>query len=229
MTDIHPSASRGALFDLNGTVVDDMHVHGEIWREVAREYGRDLPASVFIRDWAGAKYDEVLRRIVGRPLEDAEVRSVLSAREERYRSLFPSRVREVAGCSAFVMRLRAAGMPLAIATSSPRAAREFVLRALGLESAFDRVVGAESVTRGKPAPDLFLAAAAALGVPPQTCVVFEDAVAGIEAARAAGMRAVGVASVLSTGELLEAGATWAITDFLRIPDDLLAALGLAVA
>ena len=218
--------TRGAIFDLNGTIVDDMQVHGELWREVALGYGRDIPASMFVRDWAGAKYDEVLRRIVGRPVDDAEARSVLDAREARYRSVFPTRVREVTGCSALVARLRAAGVPLAVATSSPAAARDFVLRGLGLENAFDHVIGAESVARGKPAPDIFLATAAALGMPPGACIVFEDAIAGIAAARAAGMRAVGVATVLTPAELLDAGASWAVPDFTRLSGDLLAALGL---
>jgi HAD superfamily hydrolase (TIGR01509 family) len=221
--------TAAAIFDLNGTVVDDMATHGDLWREVAERYGRDIPASMFIRDWAGQKYDEVLRRIVGRSVEPAELREILAAREERYRAVFPERVREVAGCSALLGRLRAAGVPVGLATSSPLEARTFVLRALGIEAAFDAVVGAEDVARGKPHPDIFLAAARALGVPAAACVVFEDAVGGIAAARAAGMRAVGVATVLQPAELVAVGATWAVRDFTALPADLAGALGLGEA
>ena len=215
-----------AIFDLNGTVVDDMATHGEQWREVALGYGRDLPAAIFVRDWAGQKYDEVLRRIVGRSVEPDELRAVLAAREARYRAVFAERVREVAGCGALLAQLRAARVPVALATSSPLEARSFVLRALGLEAAFDAVVGAEHVARGKPAPDIFLATAAALGVPAAGCVVFEDAAGGIAAALAAGMRAAGVATVLSASELVAAGATWALSDYRGLPADLRAAIGL---
>lgn len=218
--------SCAAIFDLNGTIVDDMPTHGDLWREVAQGYGREIPASVFIRDWAGQKYDEVLRRIVGRAVEPEELRAVLAAREARYRAVFRERVREVAGLSALVARLRAARVPVAVATSSPAEARTFVLRQLGLETAFEALVGAEDVARGKPHPDIFLAAAAALGVAAGGCVVFEDAVGGIAAARAAGMRAVGVATVLEPAQLLEAGATWAVRDYAQLPPGLLGELGL---
>lgn len=216
-----------AIFDLNGTIVDDMPTHGELWREVAQRYGRDIPASMFIRDWAGQKYDEVLRRITGRSIEPEELATVLAAREARYRAVFPERVREVAGCSELLSGLREARVPVALATSSPLEARSFVLGALGIAAAFDAVVGAESVSRGKPAPDIFLAAARAIDVPPEECVVFEDAAGGIAAARAAGMRAVGVATVLAPEELRAAGATWAVSDYRELPRDLRGAIGLA--
>jgi HAD superfamily hydrolase (TIGR01509 family) len=218
--------SSAAIFDLNGTLVDDMATHGVLWREVARKYGRDIPASMFIRDWAGQKFDEVMRHITERELDPEELRSVLAEREARYRALFPEQVREVAGCSAFLAELRAARVPTAVATSAPIEPRTFAMRALGIESAFDAVVGAESVTRGKPFPDIFLAAATALAVAPEGCIVFEDAAGGIAAARAAGMRAVGIATVLTSDELLAAGATWAATDYLHLPADLRGILGL---
>lgn len=218
--------SSAVIFDLNGTIVDDMATHGVLWREVAQQYGRDIPASMFIRDWAGQKFDEVMRHITERELPPEELRSVLATREARYRAVFPEQVREVAGCSAFLAELRAARVPIAVATSAPIEPRTFALRALGIESTFDAIVGAESVTRGKPFPDIFLAAAAALRVAPADCVVFEDAVGGIAAARAAGMRAVGIATVLTPEELLASGATWAATDYLHLPADLRSLLGL---
>jgi beta-phosphoglucomutase-like phosphatase (HAD superfamily) len=89
------------------------------------------------------------------------------------------------------------------------------------------VVGGESVARGKPAPDLFLEAAARIGAEPARCVVFEDALAGVAAAQAAGMRCAGVATVLAPEELLAAGASWALGDFTELPAELRAAIGLA--
>ncbi len=218
--------TAAALFDLNGTVVDDMRLHGELWREVALRLGRDVPAATFYRDWAGAKSEEVIQRITGRRMDRAEVQALVEGKESRYREIYRSRVAEVPGCVAFIGRLRRAGVPLALATSAPEENRALALTGLGLDGAFDRIVGPEGVAHGKPAPDIFLAAAAALGREPASCIVFEDAVNGILAALAAGMRAVGVATVFSVEDLAKAGARWVVDDYRALPADLLAALGL---
>jgi HAD superfamily hydrolase (TIGR01509 family) len=215
-----------ALFDLNGTVVDDMRLHGELWRDVSLELGHEVPPERFYRDWAGWKSEEVIARIVGHAVPAETVRALVEAKEARYREIYRTRVKEVPGCVAFLRRLRAAGVKLALATAAPEANRALALDGLGIAADFDRVVGPEGVRRGKPAPDIFLAAAAALGVAPARCVVFEDALNGVVAARAAGMRAVGIATAFTLAELREAGAEWAAEDFRTLPEGLLALLGL---
>jgi beta-phosphoglucomutase len=216
-----------ALFDLNGTVVDDMRLHGELWRDLARQLGHEVAPERFYRDWAGWKSEEVIARIVGHHVAQEEVTALVEAKEARYREIYRTRVAEVPGCVAFLRRLKAAGVPRALATAAPAPNRALALDGLGITADFDRVVGPEGGVRGKPAPDIFLAAAAALGVAPETCVVFEDAVNGIVAARAAGMRAVGVATVFAQEELRAAGAHFAVDDFRALPAELLAVFGLA--
>lgn len=215
-----------ALFDLNGTVVDDMKLHGQLWREVVLRLGGDVPASAFYREWAGLANCDVLPRVVGRPLEPALVQRLAEEKEARYREVYRGQVAEVPGVVAFLGRLRSAGVPLALATSAPRENRELALDGLGLSGAFDQVVGIEDVQRGKPAPDIFLAAAARLGVAPAECIVFEDALTGLEAAHAAGMRVAGIATAFTREELRRAGAAWTADDFHSLPLDLLGALGL---
>jgi beta-phosphoglucomutase family hydrolase len=214
-----------ALFDLNGTVVDDMRLHGELWRDVARQLGHDVPPERFYRDWAGWKSEEVIARIVGHPVPAETVRGLVEAKEERYRAIYRTQVREVPGCVAFLRRLRRAGVRLALATAAPDANRALALEGLGIAADFDRVVGPEGVKRGKPAPDIFLAAAAALEVEPARCVVFEDALNGVIAARAAGMRAVGIATAFTHDELRGAGAEWTADDFRTLPASLLGVFG----
>jgi beta-phosphoglucomutase len=215
-----------ALFDLNGTVVDDMRVHGQLWREVVLRLGRDLPASAFYRDLAGVATWDLLPRAVGRPLDPELVKRLSAEKEARYREVYRDQVAEVPGAIAFLGRLRAAGVRLALATSAPRENRVLALEGLGLAGAFDQVVGIEDVQRGKPAPDLFLVAAARLGVAAGECIVFEDALTGLEAARAAGMRAAGIATAFTREELRKAGAAWVADDFRSLPPDLLDELGL---
>jgi beta-phosphoglucomutase len=216
-----------ALFDLNGTVVDDMRLHGEAWRNVSRQFGPEVPAERFYRDWAGWTSGDVLARLAGRAIPTETVHELVEAKEACYREMFRSQVREVPGCVTFLRRLRAAGVKLALATSASAENRALALASLGIAADFDRVVGPEGGRRGKPAPDIFLAAASALGVAPERCVVFEDAVNGVVAARAAGMRAVGIATAFTVEELRAAGAEWAADDYLALPEGLLATLGIA--
>jgi HAD superfamily hydrolase (TIGR01509 family) len=211
-----------ALFDLNGTVVDDMRVHGEVWSaEIRRQLGHEVPPEPFYREWAGWKSEEILARIVGHAVPAEQVRAITDAKEARYREVYRPRVAEVPGAIAFVRRLKAAGVRRALATAAPALNREMVLDVLELHGDFDRVIGPEGGIRGKPAPDIFLAAARALDVAPEACVVFEDALNGIVAARAAGMLAVGVATAFTRAELREAGAEHTLDDFRAVPPEVL--------
>jgi HAD superfamily hydrolase (TIGR01509 family) len=109
--------------------------------------------------------------------------------------------------------LARAGVPLAVATSAPRADAEVLLTEIGVRAAFEVVVTVEDVRWGKPNPEVYLRAAEGLGVSANTCLVFEDAVVGVHAARNAGMRVIGVTSTYAARELLAAGAERAIADF----------------
>jgi beta-phosphoglucomutase len=128
------------------------------------------------------------------------------------------------GLSAFLDRLDAAGVRLAVATAAPRGNRDLVLGGLDLSRRFEVVVGTEEVTRGKPAPDLFLAAARRLGVEGARCLAFEDAVNGVRAARAAGMVAVGVLTAEPAEALTAAGAAYLVADYAALPPALEALL-----
>jgi len=120
------------------------------------------------------------------------------------------------GANEFLDRLHAQGVKLALASSAPRANREFVIDGLGWQSRFDAVVATEGLP-GKPAPDAFLAASQALGVHPRDCVVFEDAVNGVRAGVAAGMTVVGITSTVDADTLRSAGAAITAAHFDEVP------------
>ena len=153
-----------------------------------------------------------------------ELYRLAEEKETHYRKLYTPHLALMRGAEAFIARLRGAGARLAVATAAPSGNRTLVLDGLGIRSLFSRVIGAEEVVRGKPAPDIFLAAARALDVDPSTCVVFEDAVNGIIAARAAGMAAVGITTTTPPEVLRDAGAHWIVPDFTTLPPDLEARL-----
>ena len=215
---------RAVVFDMDGTLVDNMVFHNQAWVTLARKLGLSLTAEDFQNHHAGKKNEEILPALLGRPLPHDEMTRLADEKENHYRTLYRPHLKLHRGAEAFITRLREAHIPIAIATAAPHGNRELVLDGLGIRSLFDRVVGAEEVTRGKPAPDIFLAAAKALGVDPSTCLAFEDAFLGVMSARAAGMPVVGITTVATAEQLREAGARWTLPDFTALPPELEARL-----
>ena len=197
------SPAEGAvLWDLDGVLVDSTRFHYEAFRALLAESGRDVGFDEF-RDLFGLRNDAILRRLFGE-LPAAEAERLADRKEELFRELIAGKVEALPGAAGLVRRLREAGVPMAIVSSTPRANIELILGSLGLAEAFAAVVAAEDVRQGKPHPEGFLAAAERLGVPPADCVVLEDAPEGIRGGKAAGMRCIGVATTRPPERLSEA-------------------------
>lgn len=215
---------RAVVFDMDGTLVDNMSFHNQAWVALARRLGLALTAEDFQTNFAGRKNEEILPTLLGRPLSHEELNGLAEEKETHYRTLYRPHLKLLNGAEAFIARMREARVPMAVATAAPHGNRELVLDGLGIRSLFTRVVGAEEVTRGKPAPDIFLAAAKALGVEPSACLAFEDAILGVISAREAGMPVVGLTTTTSAEQLREAGAQWIVPDFTALPPELEARL-----
>jgi HAD superfamily hydrolase (TIGR01509 family) len=178
----------------------------------------------FERDFAGKKNEEIFPSLLGRPLPPAELAELAEEKESTYRQLYRAHLAPMPGAVPLLERLAARGVRLALATAAPRANRELVLSGLGWGDRFEAIAGAEDAARGKPAPDIFLAAARRLGVPPESCLAFEDAVNGIRSAVSAGMLACGILSTTPAELLHQAGASWTARDFTSLPAELEQAL-----
>lgn len=209
---------EAAVFDLNGTLVDDLAFHFRAWRELGARFGKSLD-DAFLQSINGLKNEDILPRIVGRPLSAAELDELADEKERRYRDLYRPHLVPVRGAEEAMARMRSIGMKLALASSAPPANRAMVLEGLGWTTRFDAIVASEGLP-GKPAPDVFLAAAGRLGVAPPACVAFEDAVHGVRAAVAAGMVVVGITTTVTADVLREAGASITASDFASLPDPL---------
>jgi beta-phosphoglucomutase len=205
---------RAALWDVDGTLIDSREYHWLSWQGALAEEGFEVTPEQFA-DSFGRRNDEILRGYF--PSYTAEeIARVGEAKEVAYRRLVRGRgIELLPGVGRWLDRLRDEGWQQAVASSAPRANLEVIIEALGLGGYFAAVASAEDVTEGKPDPQVFLKAAAGLGVEPSSCVVVEDAPAGTEAARRAGMRSIGVLSshaelkadiVVRTLEELPAGA-----------------------
>jgi HAD superfamily hydrolase (TIGR01509 family) len=189
---------RAALWDVDGTLIDSREYHWLSWQGALAEEGFNVSPEQFAASF-GRRNDEILRGYFPAYAQD-DITRVGEAKEVAYRRLVRERgIDLLPGVRRWLDRLREEGWQQAVASSAPRANLEVIVEALGLEGYFGTVASAEDVTEGKPDPQVFLVAAAKLGVEPGSCVVVEDAPAGTEAARRAGMRCVGVLS--SHGEL----------------------------
>jgi beta-phosphoglucomutase len=219
--------ASAAVFDLDGTLVDNIAYHLEAWVALARSEGVELTAERFARELSGMKTSETIPLLLGRELAPDAIARLAAQKEAHYRALYGPHRSFVPGAEALLRGLRGRGLKVAIASAAPPENRAFVLEGLGAAGLFDAVVGGEDAPRGKPFPDLFLAAARAVGVPPERCVAFEDAPLGVRAARAASMRVAAVTTTSAEGELRDAGAEWVVADFERLPEGLLGLLGLA--
>jgi HAD superfamily hydrolase (TIGR01509 family) len=183
---------RAVLWDLDGTLVDSEEYHWRAWRDVMAGEGVELTYEQFLASF-GQRNDRILRGWLGDDAAPERIRQIGDAKEAEYRRLAETEgVAPLAGAAEWAHRLHADGWRQAIASSAPRLNVEVMLRALSLDPYFDAIVAAEDVTRGKPDPQVFQRAAARLAVPAERCIVVEDVAAGIEAARRAGMRSIGV-------------------------------------
>jgi HAD superfamily hydrolase (TIGR01509 family) len=185
-------SERAVLWDLDGTLVDSEEYHWLSWRGAMAGEGIDLTYDRFLASF-GQRNDRILGAWLGADADLGRVRRIGDEKEAEYRRLAETHgLTPLPGAREWLEALHAAGWKQAIASSAPRLNVETMLRVLHLTPLLDAIVSAEDVTKGKPDPEVFLTAAAKLGVPPARCVVVEDAPAGVEAGRRAGMGTIGV-------------------------------------
>jgi beta-phosphoglucomutase len=217
---------KAALWDMDGTLVDTAELHFQAWEAVCREHGRDFTRADFAATF-GRRNPEIIHTLFGERFNDEQSAALADRKEEVYRAAASAGVVLLPGARTLLDDLHRAGFVQAIGSSAPRANLELILRLTGVARFFDAVIGSEDTQRGKPDPQVFLVAAERLGVPPARCVVFEDAVAGVQAARAGGMKGVAVRFVGHHAEsaLRQAGADLVVESLeqvsARIVEDLL--------
>lgn len=180
---------KGAIFDLDGVIVDTAKYHFYAWRELANELGFEFTAKDNERQKGVSRMQslEVLLEVGGiTGLSDQEKENLASKKNARYIEMLDrlDKSELLEGAEAYLKKLRSEGVRISLGSASKNA--PFILEKLGITDLFDAIVDGNDVAKAKPAPDVFLRAAEVLGLDPADCCVFEDSQAGIDAARAAG-------------------------------------------
>jgi len=193
---------KAVLWDLDGVLVDTASFHFQAWRELFAGEGKEIGEEDFRRTF-GLRNDAILREILG-GLPRQRVEELSRRKEELFRAKIAGGVTPMPGVPALLERLRQTGRKTAVVSSAPRQNVEALLRGLRIEDAFDVIIAEEDTSRGKPDPQGYLLAAERLGAAPEECAVIEDAPAGVEAAKRAGMRCIGLAAGRAPNALAEA-------------------------
>src|SRR5215469_8911281 len=179
------------IWDMDGVVIDSAEQHRQAWEQLARENGFPYSHEAF---WAGfgRRNSDVIPLMFGVHGPAEQIAALADRKETIYRALLEQQAAPLSGAVELMAALHTAGYRQALASSAPEENIRTIVRLLGLGPYLDATVSGETVAHGKPAPDIFLAAAAKVGVPPARCLVIEDAVAGVQAAHAGGMRCLAV-------------------------------------
>lgn len=190
---------KGVIFDMDGVLVDNRDIHIEAFSQWCRRSGLEIDKNVLL-GYFGMGNDEIFPAILGRKMSVAEIEQFSNEKEAIYREIFATEIRPVSGLVDLLKALQGLGIPMAVGSSGMRRNVDYVLDKCGIASYFDVIVDGDQLARAKPDPEVFVKCAAKLGLAQDDCLVFEDSFAGIEAARAAGMRVVALATTFARDE-----------------------------
>lgn len=216
-------ADRAFIFDMDGTLVDNMRHHTEAWRTLIEENGFEFNERKFLVETAGQTNREIIPGVFG-AMSNERLSELAFRKEELYRERYLPFRTPVRGLVEFLDASRDLGIKMAVSTAASPANMAFILDGLDLRRYFGALTTAADVKRGKPDPESFLISAARLGVEPANSLVFEDAFFGFEAARRAGMKAVGLTTVNSAEDIMKTGSVVEVhSDYTSMqPDELIA-------
>jgi HAD superfamily hydrolase (TIGR01509 family) len=179
----------GVIFDMDGTMVDNMMVHHRAWQRILSKYGIDLPLAE-VKERIHGINEEILEREFGDRFSPEERRQVAEEKEATYRDIFKPDLQLIEGFAPFMDHLDELEIPFGIGTAAPGLNADFVLDELGIRPRFKTIVHAGHVSKGKPNPEVFEKAAAGMGVPLKKCIIFEDSPTGAEAASRGGAQSI---------------------------------------
>jgi len=179
------------LWDLDGVIADTGDYHYRAWGDIFKEKGATFTREDFMRHF-GQRHDTIIKFALGDDIPPDEFERITERKQREYRRLVTGHIKPLPGAVELIKSLNDHHIKTAIASSAPLENIEIIIRGLGIEECFQAIACGTEVTEGKPSPQIFLLAAEKLGVEPGNCVVIEDAIAGVTAAKEAGMKCIAV-------------------------------------
>ncbi|GAB3019918.1 beta-phosphoglucomutase family hydrolase [Niabella terrae] len=203
---------KAFLFDMNGTMIDDMQYHIHAWHGILNELGAGISLET-TKEHCYGKNDELLERIFPARFTPAEKQAMGMEKERQYQIHFRPHLRLLPGLDRFLQNADGQGIKMAIGSAAIMFNIDFVLDGLGVRDYFEAIVSADDVVHSKPDPETFLKCATLLGVDPGDCLVFEDAPKGVDAAGNAGMDVMVLTTMHETHEFRQSNIIGFEKDF----------------
>jgi beta-phosphoglucomutase len=182
------------IFDMDGVLVDNFHFHNLAWKEFCKDKQVTIPLDELKNILFGRTNNEIMPMLFGQDISVNDIQKLSDEKEAAYRKVYEGQVKPVKGLISLLESFYNNDIPLAVASSGPMANIMFVLQNLNIANYFTVIVSGDEVTHGKPHPEIYLKTSGKMGVKPDNCFVFEDSYAGIESAKNAGMKVIGVAT-----------------------------------
>ncbi len=202
------------IFDMDGTMINNMNYHKKAWMEFAKRHGQHFSEEEFKEKFSGKKNNQIFQMIFNKELSVEEIVSYTEEKEGIYRELYAPDIKEVPGLLSTIKVLQSFHKELAIATTAPKKNRDFCLEALHLTDSFSVILGDEHVEKGKPDPEIYIETSKRLGIIPERCLVFEDSPPGVESGKNAHMKVVGIMTTHSEEDLK--AADYCVRDFTEV-------------
>lgn len=201
------------IFDMDGVIVHNDIYHFRAWEDFCKKYSLGVSLET-VKSWFGNTNPMILKNLFGENIDEEMIEKLGMEKEKIYRDLYGPDIKLCNGLDAFLDNLKENNVIIAIATSAPAVNVDFVIEHTGIQSYFDKIIDSSYIKEGKPSPEIYLKTAEVLQMKPSECLVFEDSFHGIESARRAGMKVVGVATTHPAEKLK--GTVRNITDFTQI-------------
>lgn len=213
---------KAALFDLDGTMLDNNEVHYKAWKKYLKDSGMDISDEDFKKNISGRTNQDAVEHIYNKKMSGEEASKYYLEKERIYREMYEKDIAPIKGLPEFLKDLHEHRIVMAIATSGIQVNIDFMFEHLPIKQYFKKIISSKDIAKGKPDPEIFLKTAEVLGVLPGDCVVFEDSTAGVKSGKAAGMKVVALTTTHSSEELKEADLV--INDYTEIDFERIASI-----
>jgi beta-phosphoglucomutase family hydrolase len=211
------SSLEAVIWDMDGVITDTVEYHFQAWKDEFAKKGVDYTREHFLR-FFGQRNDTIIKDALGDDVNPEESAAINNAKQANFRRRVEGHIKAIPGAVELIKSVNKRGLKQAIASSAPPENIEVITRTLKIEKCFQATVYGQEVSEGKPSPQIYLLAAKKLGVKPDNCVVLEDAIAGVEGAKNAGMKCVAVTTSHPASKLQKADRVVAVPEKITVDD-----------